>query len=254
MACHVARWVACCVLVTTALVGCGGEGEGEGGDRPSVSPTASLDLPSPTRSLAPSPDASSDTPEPPPEEETTTDAPVESPEQSEVPESSPTPEPGDATEDDTDNDDGTPPWVWWVIGLAVVALGVLVIWLISRSRKRNAWLAELKEAEAEMAWFARTLLPGLRQTGSLEQVVGGWRVGATRVGAAEDRLTVLESSAPDDEDRIRARGLRDAVRLASGRMDQLATTGPHDSWALDLDDTIAGLEAALGPPEPATTA
>ena len=52
---------------------------------------------------------------------------------------------------------------------------------------------DLAEAEGELAWFARELLPELRQVGSREQVAGGWTVGQTRVAAAEDRLTVLES-------------------------------------------------------------
>jgi hypothetical protein len=195
-------------------------------------------VPSPTRSRSASPDT---------------------PEQSQAPESSPTPGQGDAKAGDADakpkdDDEPTPSWVWWLIGLGVVAIGALVIWLVSRSRKRNAWLAELKDAEADVDWFAHTLLPGLRQTGSLEQVVGGWQVGATRVGATEDQLTVLESSAPQEEDGVRARALRDAVRLARSRMEQLTTPGPHDSWALDLDDTIAGLDTALGPSEPATRA
>jgi hypothetical protein len=273
MVSRVVRWVAGCVLVTGLLVACAGEGEGGSGDRPSLSPTASPDLPSPTKSLdLPSPTRSRsdapDTPEPTPDEETTEAAPDEetteaapdeSPEQSQAPESSPTANNGDAKADDTDatpsdDDESTPSWVWWLIGLAVVAIGALVIWLVTRSKKRNAWQADLREAEAEVDWFAHTLLTGLRSSGSLEQVVGGWHVGATRVAAVEDRLTVLESSASQDEDRIRARGLRDAVRLARGRMEELATPGPHDSWALDLDDTIANLETAFGPTPPAQPA
>ena len=78
--------------------------------------------------------------------------------------------------------------------------------LLLRSRRRAAWRAELAEAEGELAWAARELLPGLRTTGSREQVAGGWAVGAPRVAAAEDRLTVLESSAYDDGSRARAVG------------------------------------------------
>jgi hypothetical protein len=45
--------------------------------------------------------------------------------------------------------------------------------------------------------------------------------------------------------------LRDAVRVARGRMQSLSGPGAHDEWALDVDDVMAGLEAALGP-RPAT--
>ena len=110
---------------------------------------------------------------------------------------------------------------------------------------------QLSEAEAELGWVARELLPGLRRVSSREQVAGGWAVALPRVTAAEDRLTVLESSAFDDGGRDRTRALRDASRLARARMEQLVEPGPHDTWALDLDAVMADLEAALGPPRPA---
>ena len=52
-----------------------------------------------------------------------------------------------------------------------------------------------------MAWFARVLVPELGQSGSLDQVAGGWTVGANRIAAVEDRLTILEASAPDEATR-----------------------------------------------------
>jgi hypothetical protein len=52
-----------------------------------------------------------------------------------------------------------------------------------------------------VAWFARVLVPELCQSGSLDQVEGGWTVGANRISAVEDRLTALEGSAPDDASR-----------------------------------------------------
>ena len=101
--------------------------------------------------------------------------------------------------------------------------------------------------EEEVNWFARELLPELRQSRSLDQVVGGWEVGSTRVGHAEDQLTVLESSAPSETDGARAQTLRDAVRTARQRLDSLTTVAPHETWALDLDEVASALEAALGP-------
>ena len=55
-------------------------------------------------------------------------------------------------------------------------------------------MADLAAAEDEVAWFARVLIPELRQSGSAEQVAGGWAVGSSRVSAVEDRLTALEAS------------------------------------------------------------
>ena len=165
----------------------------------------------------------------------------------------PRPGPDDAAADDgTDEGENTPTWVWWLLGIAAVGAVALVIRQMTRSRRVHAWLAELNAAETEVDWIAYTLLPGLRRTGSLEQVVGGWLVGAPRIDAVVDRLTVLESSAVRDEDRTRARALRDAVRVAGDRLQELAAPGHHDSWARDLDEVIASLEAAVGPPQPAT--
>ncbi|HYH73975.1 MAG TPA: hypothetical protein VD764_12215, partial [Nocardioides sp.] len=75
-----------------------------------------------------------------------------------------------------------------------------------------------------------------------------WAVGQPRVAAAEDRLTVLESSAPDEAGRQEARSLRDAARRARAEMDRLTGPEPHEEWRADLDAVVAGLEAALRPP------
>ena len=157
-------------------------------------------------------------------------------------------ETGDAAEESGEDaaDEGVPTWVWWV--LAALLLGSAVaIPLVVRARRRSAWRQALAEQEGEVAWLARDLLPELRRGGSVEQVAGGWAVGRTRVSAAEDRLTVLESTAPDDIGRERARALRDAVRRADAGMAQLTGPGPHDEWALDLDAIIDDLEHALRP-------
>lgn len=136
--------------------------------------------------------------------------------------------------------------------LAVVIFGALaggtVVWF--RSRRKHRWLTDLRAAEEEVEWFAHGLLPELRRATSLDQVVGGWNVASARVGAAEDRLTILESSAPSEAEGSRARALRDAVRLAAQRLDALAVVAAHDTWVLELDAVAADLEAALGIPRP----
>ena len=149
-----------------------------------------------------------------------------------------------------DEADGTPAWVWWLLAAIVLAAVAGTIAAVVHARRKHRWREELAATEGDVGWFARELLPDLRRSTSLDQVVGGWHVGSARVGAAEDRLTALEDSAPTDEDRTRARTLRDAVRQARQRLDSLALVAPHDTWAADLDEVIADLEVALGPPAP----
>ena len=155
--------------------------------------------------------------------------------------------PQEATPDEADS---TPAWVWWLLAAIVLAAIAGTIAAVVHARRKHQWREELAATEGEVSWFARELLPDLRRSTSLDQVVGGWHVGSARVGAAEDRLTALEDSAPTDADRAHARTLRDAVRLARQRLDSLALVAPHDTWAADLDEVIADLQVALGPPAP----
>jgi hypothetical protein len=111
-------------------------------------------------------------------------------------------------------------------------------------------MADLAAAEDEVAWFARVLIPELRQPGSAEQVAGGWAVGSSRVSAVEDRLTALEASAPDDAGRTRARTLRDAVRASRTRMQELVGSGAIDTLPQDLDAVATELETALAAAKP----
>ena len=101
-----------------------------------------------------------------------------------------------------------------------------------------------------MAWFARVLVPELRQLGSLAQAAGGWDVAGSRVVAVEDRLTALEASAPDEAAGARARTLRDAVRAARGHVQGLLEAGSPDTTSRDLDAVAAELEAALAATNP----
>jgi hypothetical protein len=138
---------------------------------------------------------------------------------------------------------GVPSWLWWL--LAALALVAIAIPLLVSARRRRAWRADLRAAEDEVAWVARALVPELGRAGSVEQVAGGWGVGSSRVSAVEDRLTALEASAPDDAGRNRARTLRDAVRAARHRMQELTGSGTSDTLFRDLDAVAAELEAAL---------
>jgi len=250
-------------LVLALLGGCGDDGGGA--SRPSLSPTISptRTLPEPEPSETGGEETTSPEPEPTEPEPTETEPepePTETEPEPEPTETQPEPTPSEASSptegatEDTDADaaaeeDGTPSWLWWLLaGLA--ALAVLVIALVVRSRRRGSWHDQYDEAVAEVTWFAHELLPQLRQAGSAERLAGGWQVGSARVGAVEDQLTGLEATAPSDTDRERARTLRDTVRVARSRVQTLAAPGPHPEWALDVDDVMASLEAALGPPTP----
>jgi hypothetical protein len=97
-----------------------------------------------------------------------------------------------------------------------------------------------------VVWFARVLVPELGQSGSLDQLEGGWTVGANRVATVEDLLTALEASAPDDATRTGTRTLRDAVRVSRGRVEELLQAGDPEALFPTLNEVAAELEAALG--------
>jgi hypothetical protein len=138
------------------------------------------------------------------------------------------------------------PAVW--VALAVLAVAATVgTWLLVRARRRRTWLTRLQATRPDVEWFAGELIPQLRRSGSVDRVAGGWQVAAPRIAAAEDQLTVLESSARHQEDAVSARQLRDAVRSAREKMETLSGPGRHDQWALDLDDVEALLVTVLGP-------
>lgn len=237
----------------------------ESATEPTSAPTSAeppTELPSPTRTPTRTPDRTErpDEPETPPTPETSQPPPT-APEtaQEEAPETEPPapgtttgspeaqePESAPAEEADPAEEQGVPAWVWW-LAAALVLGGLVAIPLVVRSRRRNAWDRDLAAEEAEVAWLARELLPELRRAASREEVAGGWAVSQARVSAAEDRLTVLESSAPDEPRRTRARVVRDASRTARAQLQQLLGPGSNDTWALDLDSVIIDLEAALRP-------
>ena len=144
-------------------------------------------------------------------------------------------------------DSGVPPWLWWLIASVVLA-AVVSIPLIVRSERRKSWRSDLADAEEEVAWFARVLVPNLRQSGSLDQLAAGWAASTGRVGALADRLTSLESSARDDEAKARARNLHDAVASSRDQVQQLLVSGTPDALPRILGLVSSQLESALAPP------
>ena len=140
--------------------------------------------------------------------------------------------------------DGAPTWLWWLLAALVVALAVAIPLLVRASHRRE-WRDELASAEDEVAWFARGLIPQLRQLGSLAEVAGAWNLAESRVAAVEDRLTALAPSAPDEVARDRALDLRDAVRAARGQIQTLLQTGRQETMTQDLDAVAAHLDQVL---------
>ena len=123
--------------------------------------------------------------------------------------------------------------------------GALAAILVPRARRRRAWDDGLAEAETEARWLAEELLPQLQQAGSPDEVAGGWQVAAGRVTAAEDRLTGLETSAPDEARGARAVALRDAVRAARQGVEDLLVTRDPATLGRGLALLASRLSAAL---------
>ena len=146
----------------------------------------------------------------------------------------------------------TPAWLWWLIGAIVLVVAVVSTFLIRRNNRKQAWADRLSSSEADVAWFARELIPHLSQAPSVQQISGGWRISSDRVIAAEDRLTSLEAAAIDDVGRGQARTLRDAVREARARLDALAVVGDMATALSQLQGAAGQLEAALASVSPAT--
>lgn len=140
----------------------------------------------------------------------------------------------------------TPAWLWWLIGAIVLAVAVVSAFLIRRNNRKQAWADKLSSSEADVAWFARELIPHLSQAPSVQQMAGGWRISSDRVIAAEDRLTSLEAAAIDDVGRGQARTLRDAVREARARLDALAVGGDMAMALSQLQGAAGELEAEIG--------
>jgi hypothetical protein len=177
--------------------------------------------------------------------QTVTPTAEDTPTPSETPTATPSPSVSAAGEPVDDDDGGVPAWLWWVLAAVLAALAA---WLAVQARRRNAWDAELAPVEAEIDWFGRELLPQLQQTGTPDALAGGWHVSAARVEAAEDRLTGLEASAPDQTRAARARTLRDAVRTSRSDVDTLVANRDQASTPVVLAEATTRLLAALDPP------
>lgn len=117
-----------------------------------------------------------------------------------------------------------------------------------QARRRRAWADGWARTQAEAAWFARQLVPELREAStSPERLAGAWQVGgANRVRALEDELTALVASTPDDRRRADAVSLRDAVRTGRERIDALTAVGSTSAEEAAGKHLAAALDAVAG--------
>ena len=198
--------------------------------QPTPTPTATRTA-TRTKTATVTPTPTTETPTPTPTTETPT----------------PTPTVSAAAAPAEDTSSGLPSWLWWVLAAAVAAgAGYLLV----GARRRSAWDSEAAEAAADVAWFARELLPQLQLAPTPDSLAGGWQVGAARVAGAEDRLTGLEASAPDESRRTRARTLRDAVRAARADVESVISSRDQLSAPPRLAASAAALQTALNAAPP----
>jgi hypothetical protein len=147
----------------------------------------------------------------------------------------------------------TPAWAWWLLGAVALACAVIAALALRRSGRKREWAEKFTAAKGEAAWFSRELIPQLGQAPTAQQIAGGWRMAATRVGAAEDGLVTLEATAVDEASRGKARTLRDAMRTSRSRLVALDTTEDTATAQNMLWSAAADVEAALASVDPAAT-
>ena len=119
----------------------------------------------------------------------------------------------------------------WVALALLAVVATLATWLLVRAHRRRSWLTRLATTRAEVEWFAWELIPQLRRSGSVERVAGGWEVAVPRVAAAEDQLTILESSGRRQEDAASRGSCGTPSGRRGRRVETLSGPGTHDEWA-----------------------
>ena len=214
---------------------------------PAVTPTGPTETSSPAE-----PTATPTEPTPKPTETTSPESPAPTTSETTAVTQPSVPSTTVAAESTAAESQGVPAWVWWLLAAIVIALAIAVPVLIRR-RRMDQWLADFAKARAEVAWLAHELIPRLRQTGSSQLVAGGLEVSSARIAAAEDQLTALIASAPDDVTLDRSRILRDALRDARTRLGEVASSGSDETLATALDEIAGELEAALATTGPLGT-
>ena len=125
-----------------------------------------------------------------------------------------------------------PIWLWIVIGLAVLAVIIGVIALISRSSRRRAavaagWRTKVVDVYAE----GSALLDAMRMADARGLVVrdatadAHWSDIQRRVDDLARALYALREEAPDDESRARVADVLNALQAARSAMDSARASG-----------------------------
>ncbi len=224
-------WCAVVGLSVLSLTACGGDG-------PSLPSSLPTELPSvtrtelPSRSVTPEP-SESVTPEPsdsvtrteptatnsPDPTATGTETVTQSPEPTESASATPTKTKKDKAAN-SETDSGAPAWVWWVLGILLVA--GLVTWWVVGSRRRKVvadWEARYAPQAETARWVDSRFVADLVSQPTAAQQEQVWTTGRPRLVEADAALDALANSAPDPEHRTQASQMRDALAGLRGAID-----------------------------------
>jgi hypothetical protein len=142
----------------------------------------------------------------------------------------------------------TSPWVWWLVGLILLAAAVtaVVLWLRSRAARRR-WEADFAAALTETRWLAVEILPALQRAKEPAEVEGAWTVARPRVMAIESDFEALSATASDEQSAAQVAALLAAVRGTRATADQQTGVGDpaHGPVFVDLFDARRHLDDAL---------
>lgn len=147
------------------------------------------------------------------------------------------------------------PWVWWLLGLLIVAAGIaLVVVAVRRRRTRKAWSARRAGAVMESTWLAHDLVPNVLSAQSPAARRDMWIASRPRVDALQRNLSELVASASKEQAGSLDR-LRDAVTGLRWAMDAYAVTDAGDPERLgaarqaqrQLEDALRAIQP---PPAP----
>lgn len=138
---------------------------------------------------------------------------------------------------------GMPLWAWIVVGLAVLALIILIIALASSGKKRDQWDRNYALRLADARWCCDSLaLVVADRTKSAPEIIRAWSDGMPRMASLSQALYELSTLAPNNKRALEPRQLSaalDNLRQALEADVRLRTSG----YAPGQDSLIA--ESAL---------
>ncbi len=128
---------------------------------------------------------------------------------------------------------GIEPWMWWVIGLAALAiLTLLIVWGRARA-VRSAWDRRLRHARAELSWFEDSLVPQILAKPTAAEAAALWEAATPRVLETDSALHALSEDFPSKaRGASAARGLQALRVLAAAVAEETSTQAGTDADAL----------------------